>query len=65
MDDMSFGNLELMSQIRRFPEKDPLANRTIWKNVKKYEKEGTSLKINNGRSGWRRTDRTEETIEVI
>ena len=34
---------------RRFPEKDSPTNRTILKNVKKYEKEGASLNINKDR----------------
>ena len=50
---------------RRFPEKDPPANRTIWKNVKKHGIEETSLNINKGRSGQRRTVRTEETIAKL
>ena len=49
---------------RRFPEKDPSTTRTIWKNVKKYEREGLSLNINKGRSDRRRTVRTEETIKA-
>ena len=36
---------------KRFPEKDPPRNRRIWKNVKKYEREGTSLKINKETGG--------------
>ena len=50
---------------RRFPEKDSPTNKTILKNVKKYKKEGTSLNINKGRSGRRRTVRTKEAIEVF
>ena len=31
--------------LKRFLEDNPPTNRTIWKNVRKYEKEGASLKI--------------------
>ena len=50
---------------KRFLEDNPPTNRTIWKNVRKYEKEGASLKIDKGRSGRKRADRSEETIEAV
>ena len=40
---------------RKFPEKDTPTNMTIWKNVKKYEREGTCLNTNKERSGRRKT----------
>ena len=46
-------------------DKNPPTNGAIWKNVKKHEREGTSLNINKGRTGKRRGVRTEETIEVV
>ena len=36
----------------------------IWKNVKKYMSEGSSLNLNKDRSG-RRTDRTQEDINLL
>ena len=51
---------------RRFPEKDPPTNRTIWKNVGKYKTERINLNINKAGSGRRRrTVRTKETIELF
>ena len=59
--------LEEKEAFRRFLEKDPppSTNRTIWKNVKKSEREGACLNIKKGKSGRRRTVRTEETIKVV
>ena len=34
-----------------FPERNVLNKTTIWKNVKKYREEGTSLNLNRRRSG--------------
>ena len=48
----------------RFPKKYPPTNRTIWKNIKKYERDGT-LNNNKVRSGSKRIMRTKDTIEVI
>ena len=42
---------------QRFHDRNPPAKRTIENNVKKYEKEGTSLNLNKQRSGRRRTTR--------
>ena len=50
---------------RKFLEKDLPTNRTIWKNVKKYERERISLNTNMGRSARSRTVRIKETIEVV
>ena len=38
---------------------------TIWKNIKKYKTEGSSLNLNKDRSGSRRTDRTPENIDLF
>ena len=35
------------------------------KNVKKYETEGLSLNLNKDRSGCRRTERTQENINIL
>ena len=48
-----------------FPERLPLNKTTIRKNVKKYEKDGTYLNMNKGRSGRRITTRTQENIETV
>ena len=50
---------------RRFQEKDPLTNSTIWKNVTNTKEKEQVLNINRGRSRKRRTIKTEETIEVV
>ena len=49
----------------RFPERNPPANRTIQQNARKYEEEGTSLNVNKGRSGRRRTVRTLEAVNQV
>ena len=38
---------------------------TIWKNVKKYETEGSSLNLSKDRSGRRRTERIQENINLL
>ena len=53
---------------RRFSERGPAANRTIWTNAMKYKRKGASLNslnINKGRCDRKRTDRTKETMEVV
>ena len=37
---------------------------TIWKNVKTYETGGSSLNLNTDRKGHRRTERTQESINL-
>lgn len=51
---------------RRFLEKDPPTNWIVWKNVKENTKENEHvlININKGRSGRRRTVKSEETVEV-
>lgn len=48
-----------------FPDRPSPTKTTIWRNVKKYQTEGTSLNINKGRSGRKRTRRTDENIELV
>ena len=48
-----------------FPERLLPNKTTIRKNVKKYERDGTSLNMNKGISRRRITTRTQENIEVI
>ncbi|KAF2349533.1 Protein of unknown function DUF4817 [Trinorchestia longiramus] len=43
-----------------FPERQFPTKMTIWRNVTRYRTEGTSLNINKGRSGRKRTGRSEE-----
>ena len=49
----------------RFPEHPVPVKSTIWKNVRKYQREGTSLNLNKGRSGRRRTARTDDNIRAV
>ena len=44
----------------RYPDRIVLSKRTIQQNVAKYQREGTSLNLNKGRSGRMRTVRTQE-----
>lgn len=48
-----------------FPDRNPPAKSTIQHNLRKYEEDGTSLNVNKGRSGRRRTVRTPESIERV
>ena len=48
-----------------FSERNFLNKTTISKYVKKYREEGTSLNLNRGRSGRRRTARSEENIANV
>ena len=38
---------------------------TIWKNVKKYTTEGLSLNLNKDRSGRKRTEHSQENINIL
>ena len=49
----------------RFPNRAPPAKSTIWKNIRKYLNEGTSLNLNQGRSGRLRTARIPQNIEEV
>ncbi|CAH1800266.1 unnamed protein product [Owenia fusiformis] len=44
----------------RFPDRNVPGKSTIWKNIKKYQREGTSPNLNKGRSGRRRTARSDD-----
>ena len=49
----------------RFPGRNPPAPSTILRNVNKYLNAGTSLNLNKGNSGRRRSIRTAENIEAV
>ncbi|KAF2348382.1 hypothetical protein FHG87_020863 [Trinorchestia longiramus] len=38
---------------------------TIWRNLTRYRTEGTSLNLNKGRSGRKRTGRSEENVRIV
>jgi len=48
-----------------FPGRNPPAKSTIQHNVAKYDRDGTSLNVNKGRSGRRRTVRTPPNIQRV
>ena len=48
-----------------FPGRNPPAPSTILRNVQKYLNAGTSLNLNKGNSGRRRSIRTAENIEDV
>ncbi|KAF2363424.1 Protein of unknown function DUF4817 [Trinorchestia longiramus] len=48
-----------------FPERQSPTKMTIWRNVTRYRPEGTSLNLNNGRSGRKRTGRSEENVRIV
>ena len=50
---------------KNFSVKDDAKMQKLWKNAKKYEREGLSLNISKARYGRKRTVRTKETIEVV
>ena len=49
----------------QYPDRDVPAKSTIWKNVRKYQDEGTSLNLNKGRSGRRKSARTDDNIATV
>ena len=49
----------------RFPERPVPVKSTIWKNVRKHQREGTSLNLNKGWSGRRRTASTDANIRAM
>ena len=51
--------------MQQFPDRQPPNKTTIWRNVFKYERKGTSLICNKGNSGRRRSVRTGENIELL
>ncbi|CAH1786147.1 unnamed protein product, partial [Owenia fusiformis] len=48
-----------------FRPSPPPARSTILRNVRKYQEAGTSLNLNKGNSGRRRTGRSEENVERV
>ncbi|KAF2366538.1 Protein of unknown function DUF4817 [Trinorchestia longiramus] len=48
-----------------FPERNSPSKVTIWKNVRKYKTEGTSLNLNKGRSGRKSTERVPKNVEIV
>lgn len=50
---------------RQFPGREPPTKMTIFRNVKKYKNNGSSLNLNKGRSGRPRTTRTDANIERV
>ncbi|KAF2347968.1 Protein of unknown function DUF4817 [Trinorchestia longiramus] len=48
-----------------FPERQSPTKMTIWRNVTRYRTEGTSLNLNKGRSGRKRTGRSEENVRIV
>ena len=51
--------------LERFPDRNPPCKTTILRNFQKYSNASTSLNLNKGNSGRRRTTRTEENIAAI
>ena len=49
----------------QYPAVRCLSRATVYKNVVKYRANGTSLKLNRGRSGRSRSARTQEDIEAV
>ena len=49
----------------KFPESNVPNKTTIWKNVRKYREEGTSLNLNRGRSGRKKTARSDANIAAV
>ena len=48
-----------------YPDRPPLSTATIWKINKKFNENGTILNLNKGKSGRRRTGRSEENINAV
>ncbi|KAF2352603.1 Protein of unknown function DUF4817 [Trinorchestia longiramus] len=48
-----------------FPERQSPTKTTFWRNVTRYRTEGTSLNLNKGRSGRKRTGRSEENLRIV
>ena len=47
-----------------FPERSS-TKKTIWKNVRKFNNEGTTMNLNKNRSGRKNTARTRENINLV
>ncbi|KAF2363288.1 Protein of unknown function DUF4817 [Trinorchestia longiramus] len=48
-----------------FPERQSPTKMTIWRNVTRYRTKGASLNLNKGRSGRKRTGRSEENVRIV
>ena len=48
-----------------YPDRPPLSVATIWKINKKFNENGTILNLNKGKSGRRRTGRSEENVNAV
>ncbi|KAF2355449.1 Protein of unknown function DUF4817 [Trinorchestia longiramus] len=48
-----------------FHERQSPTKMTIWRDVTRYRTEGTSLNLNKGRSGRKRTGRAEENVRIV
>ncbi|KAF2349048.1 Protein of unknown function DUF4817 [Trinorchestia longiramus] len=48
-----------------FPERQSPTKMTIWRNVTRYRTKGTRLNLNKGRSGPKRTGRSEENVRIV
>jgi hypothetical protein len=50
---------------QRFPDRNPSSQSTILSNVRQYSNAGTSLNLNKGNSGRRRTIQTAQNIDAV
>ncbi|KAF2360355.1 Protein of unknown function DUF4817 [Trinorchestia longiramus] len=57
--------LVIQSFQEHFSERLSPTKMTIWRNVTRYRTEGTSLNLNKGRSGRKRTTRSEEKVRIV
>ena len=48
-----------------FPERSSPTKKTIWKKVRKFNNEGTTINLNKNRSGRKKTARTRENINLV
>ncbi len=57
---------EVQNRFRvQFSARNPPCKKTIWRNVQKYQKVGTSLNLNKGNSGKRKTGRSEANVAAV
>ena len=49
----------------KIPERSLPTKKTIWKNVKKFNNEETTMNLNKNRSGRKNTARTRENINLV
>ncbi|KAF2348469.1 Protein of unknown function DUF4817 [Trinorchestia longiramus] len=57
--------LVILSFQKHFPKRQSPTKMTIWRNVTRYRTEGTSLNLNKGRTGRKRTGRSEENVRIV